>query len=237
MSISILQTAFSGNGSGQASITVTVTITAGSIIHVWGYAADGTSISFADNNNGSYGANLDSFNDINEGISSQTWAQARFVGAAAGSTIITATFGAGVSTGLCALFMAEIAGAAVSPLDGHTGQATFGDGTPTNYLTSGNVTSTNQPALVLGLIGTLGGTTTGLPTGPITMTPGTGFSLVTNFADTYGCQIESKRVTATGTQAATWTASGTGATAVFNDIFVVVYDELPVGGVSIAWIV
>jgi hypothetical protein len=223
---SIVQTKFNTSGSAIASLaSASITPSAGSAFVVLVYGSDATSITCADSVNGSY-TQVDSFADHFEGNTNQIWAT--FVKYNVAGTICTptATFGTTTSFG-GGIFVCEVSGAALAAaLDGHSANfAGSVDGTPTDSIDPGNITNVNQPALIVGFSGTLGGNTSG-GGGTVTVSPGTGFTLEASFGDIYGVQVEQKRITATGSQrGGTWTASGSGATSMFWDALCVVVDE------------
>jgi hypothetical protein len=116
-----------------------------------------------------------------------------------GANTVTATWA--VSTGLRPIRVAEIGSAAASPADGQAGQSQNPPAAGADNTTSGNATSTKQPALVEGF--SVAVFNTSAPTA------GTGFTSETavwgSAGSGSGARAESKRVTATGTQAATFT--------------------------------
>jgi len=118
---------------------------------------------------------------------------------AAGTYTVTCTFAASCS--LRGIKLLEITGAkTASALDGTpAGQFQLNVGTGTDAITSGNLTTANQPAMVVGACMNYGNNRD--------PAAGTGFtSTRTDWStDVGGCRLEYKRVTATGTQAATYT--------------------------------
>lgn len=142
-----------------------------------------------------------------------------FINSASGSETVTVTF-AGV-VDFRAIWLEEITGAGTGAIDAHGTRNQIAAGTGTDAVTSGNVTSTTQPALVFGFSYEDGGVSTNTGTGFTSAGTGWGTS----------ARSEAKRVTATGTQVATFTAqAGQGASDMIT--FVVVIDEAGAGGGS-----
>lgn len=187
----------------------------GSIIHVYVIQDDfPTDCAVSDSVNGAY-TQLD---QITEALTNGfLCTQAYFPNASASTVTITLTMTGGTPNAVY-LTILEITGASAAPLDGHTAQLQSSPGTGTNAVTSGNVTSAKQPALVLGAAELSGFS-------DASISPGTGFTQPV--ANQFYLCIESLRVTSAGTQAATFTTTA-GTTASVN--FVVVYDELGSGG-------
>lgn len=218
MAASVLQAVFADDGFAGGSGTtqaVTLTVTAGSTLYVVA-TCDNTgavSMSCADNVNGTYGTQLDT--TLNDATDGALLAAFRFVNAAAGSTTVTITYGSTITfKGICVF---EVGGVKTSSsLDGHTGQVQLTPTTTTDATTSSNASSSNQPALVVGLCINASGT----------QTPAAGTGFTSNgtgwTAGTPQARAESKRVTATGNQAATFTAGVNGGhltvVAVFDEI-------------------
>lgn len=233
MSVHLVQVVTASLGASSTTLTATITPSAGSVLHAVANGNDCTSIAFSDNVNGSWGAVLDTFTDVFEGSSNAIWAQGRKENVAGSATTVTATYGSATNVGTLKVY--EIAGNSNPALDGHAGQVlTVFDGTPANSITAGSVTSAHGPALILGFLGGLDFSDKG-GGGNITVTPGTGFTVfdTPNVNDPYAFRCESKRVTAAGSNAGTWQASGTGANASNYDVFVAVYDEASAGGASV----
>jgi hypothetical protein len=196
-----------GAGGTGTTLTLTATVTAGSTLWVIGICDDvGTFTGVSDTLNGSYGASIDAVDDSGAAQRAAAWA---FQNSAGGSNTITLTTS---STNWRAIYLAEVGGVRTSSLDGHIAQLQTAPGTGTDGVTSGNATSANQPALVVGLAYA--------PATTFVCSAGTGFTTGASDA-TIGLRGENKRVTSTGNQAATFTA-GT------NDhviSFVAVFDE------------
>ena len=117
-----------------------------------------------------------------------------------GSTTVTVTFNGG-TPGETAIKVHEYSGLATSgALIGTPIAANQANpGTGTDAITAGPLNVTSQPALVIGLSGSIGGDPA--------FTAGTGY---TARSTTVGLAIEDKRVTSTGNQSATFTSSGGG---------------------------
>jgi hypothetical protein len=199
--------------------TQAITVSAGSIIHVFVVCDDNsggggsTNVTCADSLNGSY-TQLDLIDDtITNGF---LVAQFCFINTAAGADTITLTLTP--NAGAVYITVLEITGGATTAIDVHGGQLQASPGTGTDAVTSGNVTSTAQPALVLGAAELSGFSDTSISVG-------TGFASAV--AAGFYLNIESKRVTATGTQAATFTTT---AGTVGGVNLVAVYDEAGGGG-------
>lgn len=134
---------------------------------------------------------------------------------AGGTVTITGHWGGGIASSYGGVWAMEIGGAATSsPIDGHTAQNQASPGTGTDAVTAGNVTSSNQPALVVGWsFCNVGGANK--------PAAGTGFTS-TKVAFNTDARSEYKRVTAAGTQAATFTALANNR----HNNFVIVVDEI-----------
>jgi hypothetical protein len=196
------------------TIAVTLTVTAGSVLYVFVcHDSTGTAgtIACADNVNGTYGAALD---DVNDATNAQRAAHFSFANSASGSITVTATLG---TTHLAkGIWVVEIGGAkGISPLDGHAGQHQTSPGTGANAVSTGTISNTIQPAMLVafGLVEDL---TNGAPTA------GTGFTS-TKTAFAFGgvalCRSENKTLSTTGAQAGTFTTVSTNDTLVFGAIF------------------
>lgn len=225
MTASVLQAVFNDDGLTGAlgtTIAATLTVTAGSILHVFTMWEAGTA-SCSDNVNGSYGTALDLVNDVPSG---QNFGQFRFENAAAGSTTVTVTLSP--TTDFKGICVVEIAGCKTSSaLDGHTGQVQPTPGTGTDGATSGSASNSIQPAIIVGL------TVSGPLSDTATPSVGTGFtSNGTGWANGSAIQqgrAESKRITSTGAQAATFTVSDN----VAHTTFIAIYDELLVPSIDV----
>jgi len=178
---------------GSSTLTASLTVSTGSTIVVGVLSAGITStLSVADNVNGAY-TQLDVLNDASFTSSGGTFAKTN---SASGSVTITVTFG--TAANFPVLSAVEITGAATGAIDGHAGAVqSAGSG---SALSSGNFTSTAQPALLIGWAIN--------DTGDAPTVGGSGFTIVTTAPATGSW--EWKRVTATGTQAATYTSSDFG---------------------------
>lgn len=127
------------------TISVTRFVKPGSAIHVyatWDNTSGASTASCADNVNGSYGATLDQV-----GTTTQFLAQWSKLAAAGGLTTITVT--TSTACVLKAIWVQEIAGA--SALQVHGGQSQAAPGTGADAVTSGNLTPTSVPSLLVGL--------------------------------------------------------------------------------------
>jgi len=119
-----------------------------------------------------------------------------------GSQTVTASF-AGGSSAHSWMLIQEVTGQAASSYDNSQSNTQFPIGTTsTDAITTGTASNANQPALVWGFLA-----------GPGSSTQGTGFTFgtfgsdsVNNVGGAVNWVTENKRVTATGSQAATWTA-------------------------------
>ncbi len=177
------------------TVAVTITPAAGSTLVVWVTGGDSnTSITVADSRNaGNYTAG-----PVNDDTGDSQALQ-RFYkqNVAAGSTTITATWGAAVQ--FRAIAVAEVTGSNQGAADGSSGNIQGAPGTGTDALTTSNMTNATQPALIVALC--MDVASTSIPAA------GTGFT--SNGSDaTAAWRIESKRITTTGsTQAATFTAT------------------------------
>jgi hypothetical protein len=130
-----------------------------------------------------------------------------------GTKTITASFSAG--TGFPWIIVFEISGCSASPLDGHKSAYQAPAGSGTDGITTGTTTNSNQPALIVGF-----------QYGSPASYPGTSMSF-----DTYGSDAgdnvafevtwstEYRRVTSTGSFAATWTDGGGATVATIMAIF------------------
>lgn len=218
MTVSVLQVvsnhaSFSGGGTGT-TLTQAITVTAGSTLIAWGQmsSAGGTNFtSLADDVNGSWGAAIENIDDSGNTERSAVWV---FPNSAAGTVTVTMTTSSAPWRGLV---LVEVGGAATSSLDGHVGQLQTAPGTGTDGVSSTATTSSNQPALVVGL--SFNTDTGSAPTA------GSGFGSDGVDTTILG-RVESKRVTATGSQTATFTAVNN----LHHITFVVVIDETGGGG-------
>lgn len=201
--------------------TLPAAVTVGSALHVFSGNKDtsGATITVADGVNGSWAAALDSIDDT---TNLQRTAQFSFPNSAAGSVTATATFS--TTSLLRTIELCEIVGVlTASPLDVHTGQVQASPGAGTDAVTSGVVTNSKQPALVLGL------STDNRTVSPVAPAAGTGFTdlgAIWTLAGGNQARLESKRVTAIGSQAATFT----GTAGIAPTTLVAVYDEIGASG-------
>lgn len=219
MPASILQANSNAQNPGATSFPVALSgTTAGSTLLIWAFINDGRTITGITDTQGNTWAPIFAVTDGSLQI--RVWQAVNIVGGV-GANTATVVFDANTAT--VGLLMAEAGGVKLAtPIDGFAGQAQTNPGTGSNAVTSGNATSVSQPALVVAVSARTDGTTA--------PSRGTGFSDPSAGSATgnawyanYQYRIEWKRVTATGAQAGTFTASGA------NDDFITVvsvFDEL-----------
>lgn len=201
---------------------ITLTVSAGSTLHVWfSYSsASSAGITCSDNNGGSYGSLL----DAQDNRGGNSLGQFRSVNHASGSTTITIGNHPG---GSAYIAVVEITGVATSPADGTSSNFQAGLGGGTNNATSGNITPSNQPGIIIGLsVGSdfgFDGTDANLGTGFTNV--GTCWQVFANDA----ARVAYKAVTSTSAQAATFNWQSFGNDAI---TFGAIYDE-PGGGGSL----
>lgn len=193
------------NNSGGTSIGTALSNTqAGASIVVWVHNASAQTVSGVADTQGNTYVQQDTVTEPTNLQRLTSFVATNIVGGASANTI-TATFSASSTRlGICA---GECRTVTSSPIDGHIGQnqGGGGPGTGTDALTTGSgaaSTNANQPALIYGCA------TTGAGAG--TISAGTGFTLGQQFAPwiataNVSMATESKRITATGAQAATFT--------------------------------
>jgi hypothetical protein len=209
-------------GATASSVAVSAFVTKGNVLVAYANGDSVVSIAFSDSLNGSWGANLDSFSNPHEGSSNYIHATGRLAGTTLGGALrLTATYGA--STGAGSVTLMEFAN--VGATDGHTGQAQLSfDGTPTDAVTSGTVSPTKFPSVVIAPAACNQATEGG---GTVSRVAGTGFTQQFDGTDNLGTRVETKRTLAAGAVGGTWTASGTGANNNDYDSFVIVLNEIP----------
>lgn len=203
MTASIIQTATNDAQATGGAITCTFAspVTAGNTILVFASldSGGGASIStIADSVNGSYGAAKITVVDATDG---ETVAAFLFPNSASGTPTVTLTPSANCD--FRALTASEIGGAATASYGGSAGQvqnATGADG-----VTTGNVTPTGQPALLVALSMSTGNFPGSAPAAGTGFTSGGVFWLFGQGAGTEYSRLESKRVTSTSPVAATFT--------------------------------
>ncbi len=222
MAIAVAQTAFNAAGyttTSATTVAITLTVAAGSTLVVWVTWDDTTTVtcSVADPTNGTYTAGpVDNFTAV-----SQAFGRFYKQAVAAGSTTITATFGA--SANFRGIWVAEITGAVTTGgSDGSSGNTQSAPGTGADAVTTGAMTNAAQPALIIATAIDIDSTTT--------PAAGTGFTSAGSNA-ALAARVESKRITATGSQAGTFTA-GTGADHFWAAGFV--FDEAAGGGTTVS---
>jgi len=203
MTISVLQERQTSVGSGNAAsiqLAFASPVTPGSSIHVFCSGVDtATSFTCSDSVNGSYGAALDTIDQVGD---TQRLAHFKFDNTASGTPTVTIT--PNVSVGFLAIWIREIGGTSGYDSAHKTAlQTALGNGT--DNVTTGTQAPNNQP----GLLSALGACTSNfaLPTA------GTGFTAGANgwdFTVSNTTCTESKRYTALTAIAATFSnASGT----------------------------
>jgi hypothetical protein len=223
VAISILQEAHNENPSGggtATTIAVTLTVTPGSALHVYvmeNATGGGGTISLSDNQGQTYTL-ADIVND-----SSRLSRHFYLIGAAAGSTTITATFSLGAF--VAGIWVKEIANASAFQVS--AGQFQIAPGAGTDAVTTPTVTPTSQPALVSAF--TFGDNNAD------TTVIGTGFTLGLNTWPLFGATnvgvSESLRITSTAAIAATWTATAGGGANRWKSV-VAVFTEAAGGAAS-----
>jgi hypothetical protein len=197
-------TAQDPNGSTSGTtIAATFTVAAGSYLHVWGSSLSFVPSACSDSLNGSYGAAKD-----NGSFASQF-----SLGPSLGGLVtVTLTFPS--ATTVKSIWVMELRN--VAGLGPHTVNDQASSGTGSDNATSGNVTPTVQPALVVGLCmnatsnATIPSAGTGFTAGPVS------WSFPAEIA-----RSESKRITALTPLAATF---GT-ASSVSTETFAAIYTE------------
>lgn len=216
MTASVLQFATNSQAGGASSFTVAISNTTAQsafLVDIF-YTVTAVSVTGISDTQGNTYAAIQSVNDGTSVLAQ--WRAYNIVGGASSNTI-TVTFSGG--TGTVGLAVREIGGVKTSSaVDGYAAQSQTNPGTSADAVTSGNASSSNQPAIVLGTCAHVDAAST----------PSTGSGFTSNGTGTayyasYGFRCESKRVTATGNQAATFTAGNA------SDDFltaVVVMDEL-----------
>lgn len=227
MAIAVAQTAFNAanynNGSSGTTVAVTLTVSAGSTLVVWVTWDDTNTAtcSVADPTNGTYTAGSVN-NDTGD---SQAFQRFFKQNVAAGSTTITATFGAGVD--FRGIAVAEVTGAVTTGgSDGSSGNIQASPpGTSADAITTASMTNAAQPALIVACSMNVTGSTV----------PAAGTGFTSNGSDaTLLFRVESKRLTTTSsTQAATFTdATGGGANHYITAGFI--FDEAAGGGTTVS---
>jgi hypothetical protein len=203
VAISVLQEVHNENPSGGGSATtiaVTLTVAAGSALHVYvmeNANGSGGSITLSDNLGQTY-TQSSAVTDA-----SRIARDFYLIGAAAGSTTITATMSLGAF--VAGIWVKEIG--QCSGYQSGSGQLQLSPGAGTDAVTSNTATPTSQPALVSGF--TFGDNNAD------TTVAGTGFTTGLNTWPLFGAGLvglsEHLRVTSTSAIAATYTATAGGA--------------------------
>jgi len=226
MAIAVAQTAFNAasyNNTGSGTtVAITVTVSAGSTLVVWVTWDDTAtkSCSVADPTNGSYTSGPVN----NDTAASQCLQRFYRQNVVAGSTTITATFGA--TTDFRGIGVAEVTGAVTTGgADGSSGNIQAAPGTGTDAITTASMTNAAQPALIVACSMDV--------TGSAVPAAGTGFTSNGSNASLLW-RVESKRLTTTSsTQAATFTAgAGGGSDGYITAGFI--FDEAAGGGTTVS---
>jgi hypothetical protein len=201
MTAAVVQVVASTSGATTvASVSATVTGTiAGNTLGVFALIGSTASItSISGSVNGPYGI-VDTMFDPSTTYHLVSAYKSNIAG---GTDVVSATFNFVASA--YGIIVAEIGGVIAMPLDGHIGQTQATPGTGTDGLTTGSgplSTNANQPALILACA---------YLSASATLAAGTGFTSNGSFAGSSSVggtfRLESKRITSTGAQAATWTA-------------------------------
>jgi len=203
------------SGSSATTQTVSITPSSGSTL-ACGCIGVGTAttVTFTDSASGTWNTIKNVFNSplvLGSGYRENV---------GSGALTVTATYNASDHHLGCKC--TELTGGKTSSIIDGTpaGQFQLNVGTGTDAITSGNVTSSNQPALVWGICANYGNNKN--------PAAGTGFTStrVDWATDLGGVRVEYKRVTATGTQAATYTGPSTDSWITHTAAF----DEAAVGG-------
>lgn len=204
MSASILQAASAAQAGGASSWGVALSnTTAGSGLLYVSFINNGRTISGVADTQGNTYTSLTTANVDDGSLQMRFWYALNIVGGAAANTA-TATFDGAVATVGGALI--EIGGIKTSSaLDGAVGQSQTNPGTSADAVTSGNASSSAQPAIVIGVSVRRDGTTAPAK-GTGFSNPTAGTAAAAAFYNDYQFRIEWKRVTTTGNQAATFTA-------------------------------
>lgn len=198
------------SSTSSTTISQSITVAAGSAIHVFVTGKNVGTISCADNVNGSYGAALD---DVSNGGTLRT-AQFSLSGSVGGTVTVTATWSiASVDKGIV---LQEIRNTSGLQATAHTGQTQTSPGTGADAISSGNVTPTAQPALLVGLAYCVS-----IAGADPAITAGTGFSAgLSAWAFLVGfnsARTENKRITSTSALPATF-GSTVGTTNTFTTL-------------------
>lgn len=191
------------NSATGSSSTITVAISntqAGAALSLFVICASGQTVSSVTDTQGNTYVVKDTVVEPTNGLRETSVIAANIAGGASANTI-TVNFSAAVTNR--AVIAGEVRGLTTSPYNASGGQnqGGGGPGTGTDAVSTGNVTPTAQPALVYAL---------GMACGNNTMSAGTGFSLgsqATILSAAVSYATESKRITSTSAQAATFTQS------------------------------
>ncbi len=193
---------FNDNGAATPTSTISVTrvVAAGNYIRVvatWSDPGGSPVVTCADNAGGSYPAILDQKDDAADG---QSGGQFNGLTPSAGGSI-TFTLSTTINLSAFGICVQEINGS--SGMDQHTGQVQAAPPTSADGVSSGNITPSSQPFLLLGTsIDSGGGATPAAGTGFTSSGSGWSFGIGGNLATS-----ESERLTSTAAVAATFTTS------------------------------
>lgn len=203
MTASILQTPTNDNNAtgGAISCTFGSAVAAGSTLVVIATidSGGGASIStVSDTVNGSYGTAKITVVDSTDG---ETMAVFIFPNTAAGTPTVTMT--PSVNCDFRSLVAIEVGGAATVSYGGSTGQVQNAAGT--DGVTTGNVTPTGQPALIIGMSMSTGAFPGSAPASGTGFTDNGAFWQMGQGAGKEYARLESKRITSTSSVAATFT--------------------------------
>ena len=143
MTVSVLQESGASQVSGAISYAKTFSsnVSIGSALHVFAAQTGNQTITFSDNNGGSYTV-LDAIYDSSKNY---TWVHGIASNHASGATTVTASFSS--PTSYPVIVIREIGGVSTSPLDGHA--TSIGSVGATTI--SASMASANQPAIISAL--------------------------------------------------------------------------------------
>lgn len=206
MTIAVIGTPQENSLLTATSIAVTLTgVTAGSTLAVFATCESGRSMTgigtggaagCADSVNGSYGAAP--VQNIPDTTDTQRVACWLLQNSASGNPVVTVTFDA--SANFTGIWAAEVGGAATASADGSNGNWQATPTTTTDATTSGTITPSTQPGLIVSVCSNTNGTGA--------TTAGTGFTdHGTGWAQAGPARFESKRYTTTSPIAGTYTAA------------------------------
>lgn len=201
MTVSILQTATNDNAAtgGNISCTFGSAVTAGSTIVVFSSIGNNNKLlGCSDTVNGSYGTFKLNVNDTTDGEEVGVFI---FPNSAAGTPTVTTTY---TSNDIFrSLLAVEVGGAGVTSYGGVTGQVQNAAGT--DGVTTGNVTPTGQPALLVAVSMSTGTFPGAAPAAGTGFTDNGKFWLFGGGAGNEYTRLESKRITSVSGVPATFT--------------------------------